>query len=73
MEHLDPFEQFAIWSVLGIAIVGLLYAIFLRWQVMKEDKGTEKMQEVWGAIREGADHSLPPSLCGEVRVCSFAI
>jgi K(+)-stimulated pyrophosphate-energized sodium pump len=58
MEHLDPFEQFAIWSVLGIAIVGLLYAIFLRWQVMKEDKGTEKMQEVWGAIREGADTYL---------------
>jgi K(+)-stimulated pyrophosphate-energized sodium pump len=58
MERLNPFEQFAIWSVLGIAIIGLLYAILLRWQIMKEDKGTTKMQEVWGAIREGADAYL---------------
>jgi len=58
MEGLTAFEQTAIWSVLGIAILGLLYAIFLRWQIMKEDKGTEKMQEVWGAIREGADAYL---------------
>jgi K(+)-stimulated pyrophosphate-energized sodium pump len=58
MEGLTAFEQIAIWSVLGIAILGLLYAVFLRWQIMKEDKGTSKMQEVWGAIREGADAYL---------------
>ncbi len=58
MEGLTEFEQTAIWGVLGIAILGLLYAIFLRWQIMKEEKGTEKMQEVWGAIREGADAYL---------------
>ncbi len=58
MQGLTPFEQVAIWSVLGIAILGLLYAIFLRYQILREDKGTEKMQEVWGAIRDGADAYL---------------
>jgi K(+)-stimulated pyrophosphate-energized sodium pump len=58
MFGLDTFEQIAIWSVLGIAILGLLYAIFLRSQVLREDKGTPKMLEVWNAIREGADAYL---------------
>jgi K(+)-stimulated pyrophosphate-energized sodium pump len=58
MYGLSLFEQIAIWSVLGIAILGLLYAIFLRNQILKEDKGTPKMQEVWGAIRDGADAYL---------------
>jgi K(+)-stimulated pyrophosphate-energized sodium pump len=58
MEGLTSFEQIAIWSVLGVAILGLLYALYLRNQILKEDKGTEKMQEVWGAIRTGADAYL---------------
>ncbi|MBW8011867.1 MAG: sodium-translocating pyrophosphatase [Chloroflexi bacterium] len=60
MQSLDlsPFEDIAIWSVLGVAILGLLYAVFLRNQIMREDKGTKKMQEVWGAIRDGADAYL---------------
>ncbi len=58
MQGLTTFEQFAIWSVLGSAIIGLLYAIFLRQQILQEDKGTAKMQEVWGAIRDGADAYL---------------
>jgi K(+)-stimulated pyrophosphate-energized sodium pump len=58
MYGLSPFEQVAIWSVLGVAILGLLYAIFLRSQILKEDKGSAKMQEVWNAIREGADAYL---------------
>jgi K(+)-stimulated pyrophosphate-energized sodium pump len=58
MHGLTPFEQVAIWSVLGIAILGLLYALFLRWQILKEDKGTPKMIEVWNAIREGAEAYL---------------
>ena len=55
---LTLFEQIAIWSVLGIALLGLAYALFLRRQILQEDKGTEKMQEVWGAIRDGADAYL---------------
>ena len=62
MYGLDTFERIAIWSVLGIAILGLLYAVFLRYQVLKEDKGTPKMQEVWNAIREGANAYLQRQL-----------
>jgi K(+)-stimulated pyrophosphate-energized sodium pump len=58
MEGLTSFEGVAIWAVLGIAILGLLYALYLRSQILKEDKGTEKMQEVWWAIRTGADAYL---------------
>ncbi len=58
MHGLTTLEAIAIWAVFGVAILGLLYAIFLRNQIMREDKGTEKMQEVWGAIRDGADAYL---------------
>ena len=58
MYGLTSFEQIAIWSVLSVAILGLLYAVFLRSQILREDKGTEKMQQVWNAIREGADAYL---------------
>ena len=62
MQGLSSFEQIAIWSVLGIALIGLAYAWFLRTQILREDKGTEKMQEVWGAIRDGADAYLQRQL-----------
>ena len=52
------FEMVSLWVVLGIAVVGLIYALYLRQQIMVEDKGTEKMQEVWNAIRTGADAYL---------------
>jgi K(+)-stimulated pyrophosphate-energized sodium pump len=55
---LSSFETIAIWSVFGIAILGLLYALFLRNQILREDKGTPKMQQVWSAIRDGADAYL---------------
>ncbi len=58
MQGLSPLEAAAIWTVLGIAIIGLLYAVFLRSQILREDKGTEKMQQVWGAIKDGADAYL---------------
>jgi K(+)-stimulated pyrophosphate-energized sodium pump len=62
MHGLTTLEAIAIWTVFGIAILGLLYALFLRSQIMREDKGTEKMQEVWGAIRDGADAYLKRQL-----------
>lgn len=58
MYGLSTFEQIAIYSVLGVAVLGLIYALYLRAQILKEDKGTEKMQQVWGAIRDGADAYL---------------
>jgi K(+)-stimulated pyrophosphate-energized sodium pump len=59
---LTPLESAAIWTVFGIAIIGLLYAVFLRSQILREDKGTEKMQEVWSAIKDGADAYLRKQL-----------
>ncbi len=59
---LTNFEQIAVWLVLVVAFLGLLYALFLRRQILGEDKGTEKMQEVWGAIQQGANAYLTRQL-----------
>ncbi|MEI7830214.1 MAG: sodium-translocating pyrophosphatase [Prolixibacteraceae bacterium] len=58
----SSFEVIAIWSVLVISFFGLAYALLLRKQVMACDKGTPKMQEVWGAISEGANAYLKRQL-----------
>lgn len=55
---LSAFETIALWAVLAVALIGLAYAAFLRNQVLREDKGTAEMQEVWDAIRQGADAYL---------------
>ena len=62
LQGLTLFEQVAIWCILGISLLGLLYALFLRWQILREDKGSAQMQEVWEAIREGADTYLRKQL-----------
>jgi K(+)-stimulated pyrophosphate-energized sodium pump len=59
---LTPVEQIAIWAVFAVAWLGLGYAIFLRSQILREDKGTDKMQEVWNAIKDGADAYLKKQL-----------
>jgi K(+)-stimulated pyrophosphate-energized sodium pump len=51
-------ERTMIFGVLGIAVLGLLYAIFLARQILGESKGTPKMQEVWRFIRTGANAYL---------------
>ena len=58
----STFEQFAPWGIVGIAILSLVYALLLRQTVLKKDKGTEKMQEVWNGIRVGADAYLSRQL-----------
>jgi K(+)-stimulated pyrophosphate-energized sodium pump len=55
---LTSLEQSAIWAVFVVAWLGLGYALFLRSQILKENKGTEKMQEVWNAIKDGANAYL---------------
>ncbi len=55
---LTQLETVAIWAVFGVAWLGLGYAVFLRSQILREDKGTEKMQEVWNAIKDGANAYL---------------
>jgi K(+)-stimulated pyrophosphate-energized sodium pump len=59
---LSDFEQIAIVGVLVAAFISLLYAWYLRGRVLKKDKGTAKMQEVWNAIRIGADSYLSRQL-----------
>ena len=51
-------EVIALWSVLGTAILGLLYAGFLMVQVLGENKGTEVMQKISDSIRMGANAYL---------------
>ncbi|HEX9797733.1 MAG TPA: sodium-translocating pyrophosphatase [Anaerolineales bacterium] len=62
MQGLREFEALAIWGVLGVAIIGLLYAIFLRRQILREDTGTPRMRAVWNSIREGAEAYLSQQL-----------
>ncbi len=52
--HLHWYEQAAILLVIVAAIISLIYAVWLRRDVLKHDKGTQQMQEVWTAIKDGA-------------------
>ncbi|MFW9831353.1 MAG: sodium-translocating pyrophosphatase [Candidatus Thorarchaeota archaeon] len=60
--HLLWYEQVAILMVIVAAIISLIYAIWLRRDVLKHDKGTKKMQEVWTAIKDGATAYLRKQL-----------
>jgi K(+)-stimulated pyrophosphate-energized sodium pump len=51
-------EKTALWVVLGVAFAGLGYALMLVKQVREADQGTEKMQRVAAAVREGANAYL---------------
>jgi K(+)-stimulated pyrophosphate-energized sodium pump len=55
---LNDFEQIAITGVLVTAFVALFYAWMLRGRVLRKDKGTTRMQEVWDAIKIGAHSYL---------------
>jgi K(+)-stimulated pyrophosphate-energized sodium pump len=54
----NTMEQFALISVLVVAVIGLLYAFMLMKQVTAADEGTPKMQAIGAAIREGANAYL---------------
>ena len=44
--------------ILGISVVGLLFAVYLIRDVMKRDTGTDKMREISDAIKQGAEAFL---------------
>ncbi len=58
MTQFSTGEIMALWSVLGTAILGLLYAGFLMGQVLREDRGTAKMIQISDAIRTGSNAYL---------------
>src|SRR3989344_6733808 len=62
MNELAAFEQMMIWGVIGVAFSALLYALWLWKKTSAEDKGTEKMQTVWKAIKKGAEGYLKKQL-----------
>ena len=55
---LNGFEQIALIGVLLAAFISLGYAWWLRGNVLKNDKGTKQMQDIWNAIRIGANSYL---------------
>ncbi len=58
MAQLSAFEWSMLWGVLIVALLGLLYAWYLWAYVRGKDTGTPEMQEVWQAIRAGAEAYL---------------
>jgi len=60
--NITSFEVVALWVILAIAVVALLYALLLRNQIMREDKGAKEMQNVWEGIRVGANTYLRKQL-----------
>ena len=58
MHGATTFEVYALFAVLGTAIAGLLYALLLSFQVLKEDKGTPRMLEISNAILSGSNAYL---------------
>jgi K(+)-stimulated pyrophosphate-energized sodium pump len=56
--NLTPFETTAIYGVLVIAVLSLVYAYLLRRNVMAEGTGTPAMVRIWTAIKDGADAYL---------------
>ena len=47
-----------IWLVPAVAVIALLFAMYLAQKIKKQDVGTEKMKEISGAIKEGAQAFL---------------
>jgi K(+)-stimulated pyrophosphate-energized sodium pump len=58
MNELNSSEQVMLWGVIGVAFVSLAYAYWLWRDTMKRDKGSPRMQEIWSAIKTGANAYL---------------
>ena len=58
MRPLNETENLLILIVMAIAFAGIIYAAFLARQILSESKGSSKMQQVWGYIKDGANAYL---------------
>jgi K(+)-stimulated pyrophosphate-energized sodium pump len=62
LEGASDFEKIGLWITFVVALAGLAYAYFLKRFVMSQDTGTEKMNEISGAIMSGAEAYLKRQL-----------
>jgi K(+)-stimulated pyrophosphate-energized sodium pump len=62
MSELTGTEQAMLWGVIVVAFISLAYAYWLWRDTMRRDKGTPKMQEIWNAIKTGANAYLRQQL-----------
>src|SRR3989442_1419543 len=53
------FENTTLWVILGISLLALLFAYYLRREVLAASEGSDKMKEIAKAIQEGASAYLP--------------
>ena len=58
MIALSGTELTAALAVLVVSIFGIVYAFIIRSQILAQDKGTARTQEVWGFIKSGANAYL---------------
>ena len=73
MNELIPIEQAMLWGVIVVAFISLVYALWLWKDTMARDKGTQKMQDVWLAIKDGAEGYLRTQLKTIALVCGALI
>ena len=59
---LSTFELMALYTVIGISIGALIYALFLRREISRESTGSEKLMKVWKGIKSGANAYLKTQL-----------
>jgi K(+)-stimulated pyrophosphate-energized sodium pump len=76
LPELSTFENTALYVILGISVFALLYAYRLVQEVLAKDEGTEQMQAISLAIREGANAYLTrqfKTLAVFVAILTFAL
>ena len=54
-----------------VGLLGLLFAVILRQQVVKEDPGTDKMREIADAIAEGANAFLASEYLSLIHISAY--
>jgi K(+)-stimulated pyrophosphate-energized sodium pump len=48
----------ALWVIIACGLLSIVYGVWATWSVMQADAGSKKMQEIAGAVREGAQAYL---------------
>jgi K(+)-stimulated pyrophosphate-energized sodium pump len=51
---IDDFASASLWVILGVSLVALLFAFYLRREVLAAPEGTDQMKKIAAAIQEGS-------------------